>query len=281
MQPTVIDAPLTAEKVDAFWEDGYLLVPGVLSREEAAHYGGLILDLMPRDLHVPDHWEANDGRFKPFYTRGNDRFDGPEFIPLFQHERLYRVMAQLLRSPRLFVRDGSVAITMRTDTPHDSELSQPLHLDPATPGNRDEFLFTLPEVEIGGCYYFTDVEVGGGGIHVVPGGHRAVEREARAVPRGRQRFNRWREFAHLFPETVEVPGNAGDFVLMHHLMPHAASYNRRSRTRLAQFFRYCRDDQPYVIGERPGDQAANRVYGDLQLAAMTPLGRKLLGVDPW
>jgi ectoine hydroxylase-related dioxygenase (phytanoyl-CoA dioxygenase family) len=78
-----------------------------------------------------------------------------------------------------------------------------------------------------------------------------------------------------------VTAEAGDFVLMHHLMPHAASHNRRSRTRLAQFFRYGRVDQPYRLGERPGDRPADRSFNDLQLAAMSPLGRKLLGVESW
>jgi ectoine hydroxylase-related dioxygenase (phytanoyl-CoA dioxygenase family) len=239
----------------------------------------LILGLLPRDLSIPEHWEAFDGRFKPFYTPGNQTFDSPEFIPLYQNERLYHIMAQLLQSPRLLVRDGSLAITMRNDTAHETELSQEVHLDPAVPEDVDEFLFTPEEVEIGGCFYFTDVAPRGGGIHVVPGGHHVVEKAARAVPAGRQLHDKWRNIPDL--ETVEVTGSAGDFVLMHHLMPHAASHNRRSTARLAQFLRYARDDQPYSLGERPGDRPADRAFNDLQIAAMTPLGRKLLGVDPW
>lgn len=270
---------LSQEEVDRFWRDGYLLIRRVLTRQEARHHAGLILDLLPRDLRVPDHWEAYDGRFKPFNTPGNQTFDGPEFIPLFQNERLYRVAAQLLGHPRLLVRDGSVAITMRNDTAHPSELSQDLHIDPAVPEEADEFLLTPEEVEIGGCYYFTDVAPGGGGIHVVPGGHRIVEAESRAARQGRQLYDKWRNIPDL--KTVEVTGQAGDFVLTHHLMPHAASHNRRPDVRVAQFFRYARDDQPWDAGERPGDRPAGHSYNDLQTAAMTPLGRRLLGVDSW
>ncbi|MDW4901632.1 phytanoyl-CoA dioxygenase family protein [Streptomyces californicus] len=270
---------LAQEEVDSFWRDGYLLIRGVLTKKEAKYFAGLILDLLPRDLSIPEHWEAFDSRFKPFSAPGNQTFDGPEFIPLYQNERLYHVMAQLLRSPRLLVRDGSVAITMRNDTPHDSELSQPLHIDPAVPEDVDEFLFTPEEVEIGGCYYFTDVEPGGGALHIVPGGHRIVEEEARAVPHGRQLHDKWRTIPHL--KSVEVTGEAGDFVLTHHLLPHGASHNRRPAARVAQFFRYARDDQPWSVGSRPGDRPADRYYNDTQTAAMTPLGRKLLGVDPW
>lgn len=278
MTQTSYKGPLTQEDVDSFWDQGYLVVPGVLTQDEAKHFGRLIMDLLPRDLHIPDYWESVAGRIKPFYTPGNDTFDGPDFIPLYQNPTLYNVMAQLLEHPNLLVRDGSVSITLRNDVPESSPLSQDVHLDPAVP-DVDNFLFTDEEVEIGGCYYFTDVEPCGGGIHVVPGGHRIVEAEARAAAKGRQLYDKWRKIDHL--DTVEVPAKAGDFVLMHHLMPHAASHNHRSTTRLAQFFRYGRDDQPYTFGDRPGDPPADRSFNDLQLKAMSPLGRRLLGVDPW
>ncbi|MBW1598367.1 phytanoyl-CoA dioxygenase family protein [Streptomyces sp. JJ38] len=279
MQVTKTGTALSQDEVDTFWTEGYLVVREVLTRAEARHFSQLVMDLLPRDLSIPDHWEAFDGRFKPFHTPGNQTFDTPAFIPLFQNERLYEIVAQLLQSPRLLVRDGSLAITLRNDTPHETELSQDLHLDPAVPEDVDEFLLTPEEVEIGGCFYFTDVEPGGGAIHVVPGGHRMVEAEATSVPRGRQLHDKWRNIPHL--KSVEVTGSAGDFVLMHHLMPHAASHNRRSAPRVAQFLRYARDDQPYSAGSRPGDRPSDRTFNELQLAAMTPLGRKLFGVSPW
>jgi hypothetical protein len=279
MTTSQITPVLTEKEVETFWSEGYLVVPGVLTREEAGHFAGLTLGLLPRDLSIPAHWQANEGRFKPYYTPGNQTFDGPEFIPLFQNDRLYAIAAQLLQSHRLLVRDGSLAITMRNDTVRESELSQQIHIDPAVPEDVDDFLFTPEEVEIGGCFYFTDVEPQGGAIHLVPGGHRLVEREAGAVRGGRQLYDKWRDIPHL--DTVEVTGAAGDFVLMHHLMPHAASHNRRATARVAQFLRYARDDQPFARGERPGDSSADHTYNELQRAAMSPLGRKLFGVDPW
>lgn len=278
MRAEPLGRPLTREQVDRFHLDGYLVVEGVLTAAEAGHYGQLIAGLLPRDLRIPEHWESVAGRIKPFYTPGNQTFDGPEFIPLWQHPALYEVMVQLLEHRELLIRDGSVSITLRNDAVCDP-LSQPVHLDPAVPGDVDNFLFTPEEVEIGGCYYFTDVQPDGGGIHVVPGGHRLVEAESRAVPNGRHIHDLWRQVDHM--ETVEVTGRAGDFVLMHHLMPHAASHNRRPTTRLAQFFRYGRNDQPYTFGERPGDPPADRTFNNLQLEAMSPLGRRLFNVDPW
>ena len=275
MTTTDIQPVLSPEEVDRFWTDGYLLVRGVLTKEEARHYAQLILDLLPRDLSIPEHWHSHNGRIKPMYTPGNHTFDGPDFLPLYQNEKLYRVMAQLFESPRLRIMDGSIGITMRNDAAQDKPLSQTLHLDASVPHDVDQFLFTLEEVQLGGCYYFTDVLPDGGGIHVVPGGPRIVEEESRADPHGRQLHNAWKRIEHL--KSVEVTGEAGDFALLHHLMPHGASHNRRPTARLAQFFRYVREDQPHGAGQRP----AEGQYNELQLAALNPLGRKLLGVDSW
>lgn len=269
-------APVLSEaEVEEFWERGYVLVKGALPREEALRYRDRILDLMPRDASIPDPWLVNGGRIKPMRTPKDHTFDTPELLPLFFNERVYGAAAQLLESPRLRVGDGSIGITLRNQKGPEI-LSQGIHLDPSAPKEIDNFLFTLEEVQIGGCYYLSDVLPEGGGIHVVPGGHKLVEERARADPRGRHLYDGWKRIDD-FPQTVEVTGEAGDFALLHHLMPHAASHNRRPAARVAQFTRFVREDHPHTTA----DPAPPDRYNEQQLAVMTPLGRKLLGVDPW
>ncbi|WP_020576747.1 phytanoyl-CoA dioxygenase family protein [Actinopolymorpha alba] len=273
---TTLETPqvLTDSEVEEFWEQGYLLVRGVLSRDEAAYYRDLILDLVPRNLIIPEHWHAADGRIKPMVSADNQTWDTPELLPLWANEKLYHVAAQLLRSPRLRSFDGSLGVTLRNDVHRDSALSQTLHIDASVPRDVDNFLLTLEEVQLGGCFYFNDVLPEGGGIHVVPGGHRIVAEEAKAHPQGRHLHDDWKRITHL--KSVEVTGEAGDFALLHHLMPHGASHNRHSTPRVAQFLRYVREDHPHGAGKRPAT-----AYNERQLAAVGPLGRKLLGVDPW
>lgn len=266
---------LSDSEVEQFWEQGYFLVKGVFSKEEAEYYRNLILGLIPPNLDIPEHWHVASGRIKPHFTPGNHTYDSPDFIPLFQNEKLYAVVAQLLQSHRLRSFDGSIGITVRNDDQRDNSRSQTLHIDASVPTDLDNFLFTLKEVQLGGCFYFTDVQPDGGGIHVVPGGHRIVESESRADPQGRHLHNDWKQIHHL--QSVEVTGEAGDFALLHHLMPHGASHNRRPTARVAQFLRYVRDDHPHGAGSKP----AAGLYNELQIAAMSDLGRKLLGVDPW
>ncbi len=273
------DGRLTEGAVESFFRDGYLLVPSVLSPAEVRTYASAIIGLVPRDLSLPDEWHAHAGRLKP-YRRGtggavDDTIDTPDLLPLLCNEKLYAVAAQLLRSPRLRVFDGSVGITMRDMSDPERELSQDLHIDASVPKSADQFLGTDEELQIGGCYYLTDVDRTGGGTHVVPGGHRWVAEQAAAVPKGRQLHQGWKHIPTV--PTVEVTGKAGDFAMLHHLMPHAASHNRLPRTRLAYFVRYIRCDHAH--GGDP--KSAMRTYDDSQLAAISPLGRKLLGLDPW
>jgi ectoine hydroxylase-related dioxygenase (phytanoyl-CoA dioxygenase family) len=274
---TVVDVPqvLSDAEITQFWEQGYVLVKGAISKEEAAYYRDHILNLIPRSLEIPEHWHTSSGRIKPMQPEGDHTFDTPELLPLWANEKLYHVAAQLLQSTRLRAMDGSLGITLRNDSDRDRALSQTLHIDASVPRDVDNFLFTLEELQVGGCYYFTDVAPNGGGIHVVPGGHKIVEEESRAHPQGRHLHQDWKRITHL--ESVEVTGEAGDFALLHHLMPHGASHNRRPIPRVAQFLRWVREDQSHGAGKAP---APGR-YGQRQLDAAGPLGRKLLGVDPW
>ncbi|MGW8726157.1 phytanoyl-CoA dioxygenase family protein [Streptomyces sp. NPDC055808] len=271
---------LTAEQVECFQRDGYLLVENALTAQETAHYRAAILDLVPPGLSLPPHWRVMDGRIKPYLPHRDQTINTPALIPLMGNETLYHVMAQLHGTPRLHAFDGSVGITLRNDARPDEVLSQRLHLDASVPPEKD-FLFTAEELQLGGCYYLTDVEQDGGGIHVVPQGHRLVEEEVRSArARGvnsRSLHSSWRNITHH--RSVEVTGPAGSFVLMHHLMPHAASHNRRSLARIAYFMRYVRT--PHAHGAHLPELPGGREYDAAQLGAMTPLTRRLLGLDPW
>lgn len=270
---------LSAAEVDQYEEFGYVIVKEVISREEAREYHTRILDLIPRNLEFPKPWRVANGRLKPYRDDGESSWDTPELLRLMCHERLYHVAAQLLGSSRLRsgdgrYRDGTLGITLRNDA--GPVLSQSLHVDASIPRDAPEAYLTREEVQVGGCYYFNDVEPGGGGIYVVPRGHRLVAEKVRSDPVGWQAVYQ-PGFFEDFPEPVEVTAGAGDFVLLHHLAPHAASNNRRSIPRVAQFVRFLREDHPHY----PGKPARPGLYNDRQLEAMGPLGRKLLGVEPW
>lgn len=273
--------PVVSEQdVQQFEELGFVVIKGVISRETATWYYDHILDMVPRNLDFPKSWHVADGRIKPYHSDGHDgTWDTPELLPLMCHPTLYRAAVELLGSERLRsgdgrYRDGSIGITLRNDV--GPIRSQRLHVDASIPREAPRAMLVPEEVQFGGCYYFNDVESEGGGIHIIPRGHKLVAEKTRSHPDGWPAVYE-RGFFDDFPESVEVTAEAGDFVALHHLVPHAASNNRRSRPRVAQFVRFLREDNPHY----PGQPAPPTLYNDKQLEAMGPLGRKLLGVDPW
>lgn len=270
---------LSDEEIEFFREQGYVLVRDVLTREEAERYRRMILDLLPRDLTIPPYWHASAGRIKPYREDGNQSIELPELLPLLFNERLYAAAVQLLGDHRLRSFDASLGITIRNDAGKGSgrHLHQTPHIDCSVPADIDNFLFTPVEVQVGGCYYFTDVEQTGGGIYVLPGGHRWVESMAQEHPQGRHLYQDWKRIDGIEEQMVEVTGPAGSFAMLHHLMPHGASFNRMPTARVAQFTRFTRHDHPH----NPWQPAPEGRWSPEQLAVMSPLGRKLLGADPW
>ncbi len=271
-----LEPVLSPADIAQFHEQGYVVVKGAISRDVAEHYRQVLLGLIPSGLEIPVSWGSHEGRIKPMRDSGSHTFDTPDLIPLMTNPTLYAAASQLLESSRLRMLDGSVGITIRNAAHGDKPLSQTLHIDASVPNTVDDFASTVQELQIGGCYYLTDVAENGGGIHVVPGGHKIVEAEARAAGGGGRHLHaNWKKIEHL--DSVEITGGAGDFALVHHLMPHGASHNRNATTRVAYFVRWVRDDQLHGAGQEPPHQA----YDDAQREAMGDLGRRLFGVDAW
>lgn len=294
-------SPLSQEQVDEFFTNGFIVLKGVLTREEASYYRNKIVDMIPRDLDIPFPWGSASGRLKPLHEGYGEQetrpgheddaiWDTPEFMPLLTNEKVYAVVAQLMGRPNIRVQDGSIGITLRSDeialkaggrSESDIDLaklsmSQPLHVDPSIPDSEDNFSFSPEELQLGAVFYLTDVEPRGGGLYAVPGSHRMVQELCESTPNGRHLNSGWLDIKD-FPEPSEVTGEAGDVIITHYLIAHGASHNRRARTRVAYFTRFSCLDHPFYPPPTPTADRFNR----RQINAMTPIGRRLLGVDPW
>ena len=89
MAAPAIERVLTDEEIAHYHDRGYVLVKGVLSREEAERYRQIILDMVPRDLTILAHWHANAGRIKPIREDVKQSFETPELVPLLFNSRIY------------------------------------------------------------------------------------------------------------------------------------------------------------------------------------------------
>jgi len=266
---------LTDEQFEKFWEDGYLIIRDVLDAPLVAMAKKAILDLIPRDFVLGENFHSRSGRLKPLNDDGNHSYYTAELLPLLINETLYGVMADLFETQYLRVGDGSVGISLKSGGAEG--LTQRLHLDMKVPKKEQLSAEHVRfHVGMGGCYYLSDVEENGGGIHVIPGGHRMAEELMLNEPDGLQRFENWKHINDLAP-SIEVTANAGDFVLMHHMMPHGASRNLNPIPRVAQFTRF------YRLSEEEARQAPgpDREFSDDAMETLSPLGRKLFRFAPW
>ena len=266
---------LTDAQLAQFWSEGYLVLKGTLDDDVVRRAREFLLDLIPRDLVIPDHYHANHGRFKPHNPDGNGSFFEPAMLPLLQNEGLYGAAVDILETEYIQVWDGSAGITLRNRA-MEGRL-QNLHLDAVPKGPEElneDFLRT--GIGIGGCYYLNRVEDNGGGIHVVPGAPNRVREIMLNEPDGLARNDGWGKIVD-FETSMEVTGDAGDYVLMHHLMPHSASANHNASPRIAQFTRLQRlTEEEARLAPGP-----DRPLSPDALAALTPLGRKMFRLDPW
>ncbi len=266
---------LTQDQLEQFWSEGYLVLKGTLDDDVVDSARSFLLDLIPRDLVIPDHYHANHARFKPHNPDGNGSFFEPAMLPLLQNEGLYGAAVDILETEYIQVWDGSAGITLRNRA-MEGRL-QNLHLD-AVPKGPEELNegFLRTGIGIGGCYYLNCVEDNGGGIHVVPGAPNRVREIMLSEPDGLARNDGWGKIVD-FESSKEVTGDAGDYVLMHHLMPHSASANHNASPRIAQFTRL------QALSDEEARQAPgpDRPLSPDALAALTPLGRKLFRLDPW
>ncbi len=263
---------LSVAEVDHFWTEGYALVKAAATPEETQAGHAAIMGLLPADLDLPERYSSHGGRIKPHNPDGNHSYYTPELIPLLASERLYGAASDIFGHEFLGVGDGSVGITLK-DTSGPT-LSQRLHLDMHRPDVIDETTLRN-KVGIGGCYYLSNVDAGGAGIHVIPGGPAIVaERALDQASRGEVEFPKTFDD---YPASIEITAEAGDFVMMHHLMPHAASRNRLGLPRVVQFTRYRHLDEDAAARARTTEDR----FSEAQLAAMTPLARKLFGLDAW
>jgi ectoine hydroxylase-related dioxygenase (phytanoyl-CoA dioxygenase family) len=156
----------------------------------------------------------------------------------------------------------------------------------------DTSLRPLP-FNVQGVLALGDTTAEQGGLQVVPGFHRIIEEWITTQPADR---DPWKPDISGF-ELRPVEAKAGDLVIWHSLLPHGTRRNDSRRPRLAQYISMfpAREDDEALRQERitswrerlprqgfafPGDPRNWEVAHGVT-AELTPLGRKLLGLDRW
>lgn len=144
-----------------------------------------------------------------------------------------------------------------------------------------------------GVLYLADTAANQGGFQCIPGMHREVI-EWMELPDA-ERPPKPPDFSAR--TAVPIPGKAGDLLIWHRLLPHGNGHNTANAARFAQFIsmsparansqeararrveawqnRHTPGGKPFPGDPREWEQR------NQQTAKLTPLGRKLLGLDSW
>lgn len=295
---------ITAEDREFFERNGYVKVSDVVPEEQCQAVIDAIWDCLGQDPDDPetwydppegmsDHWDSRSGGFVKLFHH-QSMWDNR------QHPTLYQAFAELLGEEQLW---SSIDQTGMKPPQHPDypELDRDfIHMDV----DCSDVPRPIPTpYGLQGVLYLADTSEEHGGFQCVPSiyrniedwldSHTEVERQHPDLLGPEQDL----EDSELEADAIEtIPGEAGDLVIWDRLLPHGNGINQTDEPRFAQYITMeparfgdretriqrvesWRDQQPYFEHQTPDPR--NWESENCERAELTPLGRKLLGLDPW
>ncbi|HZT43044.1 MAG TPA: phytanoyl-CoA dioxygenase family protein [Chthonomonadaceae bacterium] len=266
-----------------FRENGYLLVRGVVPRRSCEAVIAAIWEFLGMDPDDPEDW------YRPPLSPGGmvEMYHHPSMWDNRQHPRVHQVFAELLGTETLWVSLDRVNMKPPRHPDHpEYDHKGFIHWDVSTE--------KLPiPFGVQGLLYLADTDADQGGFQCVPELYRNFEAWLQTQPSDRDPFK-----PDLTGLTVTpIPGQAGDLVIWNRLLAHGNGHNVSTRPRFAQYLAMhpAREDDEAARQERiacwrerrppqasffPGDPRRIEQKSG-KTADLTPLGRKLLGLDRW
>jgi len=246
---------LSPADLDFFGKNGYVVAPRVISAEKAGLTAAAVWEYAGADADDPGTWysEERPGIMVEMYhhqTQWDNR----------TAERVYGAFSQVLKTKRLLVSHDRVSISPPSRDPDAKEKG--LHWDMGLENRPIPF-------GVQGVLYLTDT---------------AASLPPDADPKQQDL---------LGLGTRRIAAEAGDLIIWHIALPHTAGLNRGSSPRVAQYITMSPAGDDSEEGRRGriafwrdrlsglGRYEKEREHDELPAARLTPLGRKLAGVDPW
>lgn len=264
----------------AFWqENGYVIIPNAVPPENLTKVIDALWAFLEMDPNDPETWYPAERQRNSMV----EIYHNQAMWDNRQTERVYGAFADIWQTEKLWTSLDRVSMNppdrpgwgYKGFTHWDIDTTQ----DP-------------PPFFVQGVLYLTDTDANQGGFHCVPGFHNIFPEWVKTQPADRHP-NRPDLTGY---ESKPIPGQAGDLVIWHSLLPHGNGQNLSNRPRLAQYITMypARDNEEERQARIQAWQQRNppngkAFPGDLrrreqefgQTATLTPLGRKLLGLDSW
>ncbi len=269
-------AVLSAGEIEFYDRNGYVVVRNAVPKENIDAVVDAIWEFLEMDPDLPDTWYPEP----PRATSMTEMYHRQAMWDNRQAPRVHEAFADVIGSDRLWVSIDRVSMNPPVRA-GEWERELGLHWDMS--------LDRPLRAGVQGVLYLSDAEAGCGGFECVPGFHRRVDEWLNALPDGVDPTDEIRRTQ----EGEAVPGRVGDLVVWTTLLPHGHGMNTGTTPRLAQYIAMSPANDANeaarshrVRGWRERltglpQQEFGREHREGATAELTPLGRKLLGLDDW
>lgn len=277
---------LTPEQMDFWKANGFVVVSSAVPPANVEATVQAICDFIGADLEDRDSWyfdQPPNQMEELNYSGMVEMYHHQSLWDNRQHPEIYGAFRDLLDRKDLWVTIDRV--NFNPPVREDWDFKGFIHWD------IDTSLRPLPH-SLQGILCLNDTLPGQGGFQCVPGFPARFESWVEDQPPDR---DPWRPDIDE-GEVVQVETRAGDLLIWNSLLPHGTSPNKGDRPRMAQYITmFAAEEENSELRRRridcwrhrrppegrafPGDRL-NREFKN-EPAVLTPLGRKLLGLDRW
>jgi hypothetical protein len=209
-------APVLNEHDLGAWdENGYVIVPAVITPEQARALADVVWESVGADPDDPATWRLTDHGIMV------QLFHHPALRPGRTSPRLLKAFAQIWGTADLWTSLDRVSF------------NPPVRPGVEFPGPRLHWDISLvPPVvfQVQGMIYLTDTSAEQGAFEAAPGFHKRIDAWLAGLGEGVDPRR-----VDLSADAQRIAANAGDLIIWHSALPHGASPNTGDRPRLAQY----------------------------------------------
>ncbi len=272
---------LTAEDRQFWEENGYVVVHNAVPPENLKAAERAVWDFLEMQSDDPRSWY-------PDPPRGimAEMYQHQALWDNRQYPRVHQAFAEIWGTEKLWVSIDRASMNPPElpDWKYPGILHWDTNLEPPI------------EFWVQGVLYLTDTAANQGAFSCVPGFHRRLEAWLKDLPAEANPREQDLESLGAKP----IPGAAGDLIIWHSALPHGSSPNTATHPRLAQYITMF-PSQGYdeaarnrrvkawrdrlaglvieVTGKKTWELRNEKEHQSGQTAKLSPLGRKLLGLD--
>lgn len=272
--------PIFSKEDLEYWEEhGYVVVREAVPIENCRAAEQAVWDFLEMDGDDPDSWYPEDPPRRGIMV---EIYQHQALWDNRQYPRVHQAFTEIWGTDRLWVSFDRASMNpperenWKFPGPH-------LHWDMS--------LDDMPvRLKVQGVLYLADTPSNQGAFTCIPGFHKKLEQWLKDLPTDADPRRVIREYQD---RAVPVAGKAGDLVIWHSALPHGSSPNSAERPRMAQYITMSpapnegkNKNEHRVTGWRErltglGKNQKEKEHHQGKTAELTPLGKKLLGLEPW